>query len=49
MLNFINGELNVDDFMVGYFNVLIIVFVEVEVVDEIKCCCFFKRRKRKLL
>lgn len=49
MVSLINGELNVDDFMGVYFNVLIIVYVEVEVVEEVKCCCFFKRKRKKIV
>uniref|UniRef100_A0A8C5HVW9 non-specific serine/threonine protein kinase n=1 Tax=Gouania willdenowi TaxID=441366 RepID=A0A8C5HVW9_GOUWI len=44
-----NGELNTDDPTAGHSNAPITAPTEVEVADETKCCCFFKRRKRKAL
>uniref|UniRef100_A0A3Q2D946 non-specific serine/threonine protein kinase n=2 Tax=Cyprinodon variegatus TaxID=28743 RepID=A0A3Q2D946_CYPVA len=44
-----NGELNTDDPTAGHSNAPITANAEVEVPDDIKCCCFFKRRKRKAL
>uniref|UniRef100_A0A8C9XSM0 non-specific serine/threonine protein kinase n=1 Tax=Sander lucioperca TaxID=283035 RepID=A0A8C9XSM0_SANLU len=44
-----NGELNTDDPTAGHSNAPITAPTEVEVADETKCCCFFKRRKRKTL
>ncbi|XP_014897029.1 casein kinase I isoform X3 [Poecilia latipinna] len=44
-----NGELNTDDPTAGHSNAPITAPTEVDVVDETKCCCFFKRRKRKAL
>uniref|UniRef100_A0A8C3AUP2 non-specific serine/threonine protein kinase n=1 Tax=Cyclopterus lumpus TaxID=8103 RepID=A0A8C3AUP2_CYCLU len=44
-----NGELNTDDPTAGHSNAPITAPTEVEVSDETKCCCFFKRRKRKAL
>uniref|UniRef100_A0A8C8UBR1 non-specific serine/threonine protein kinase n=1 Tax=Peromyscus maniculatus bairdii TaxID=230844 RepID=A0A8C8UBR1_PERMB len=48
-LNSTNGELNADDPTAGHSNAPIAAPAEVEVADETKCCCFFKRRKRKSL
>uniref|UniRef100_A0A2K5IUD5 Casein kinase 1 gamma C-terminal domain-containing protein n=1 Tax=Colobus angolensis palliatus TaxID=336983 RepID=A0A2K5IUD5_COLAP len=48
-LNSTNGELNADDPTAGHSNAPITAPAEVEVADETKCCCFFKRRKRKSL
>ncbi|MEJ1269709.1 casein kinase 1 gamma 2 [Cricetulus griseus] len=48
-LNSTNGELNTDDPTAGHSNAPIAAPAEVEVADETKCCCFFKRRKRKSL
>ncbi|KAK2101611.1 Casein kinase I isoform gamma-2 [Saguinus oedipus] len=48
-LNSTKGELNADDPMAGHSNAPITAPAEVEVADETKCCCFFKRRKRKSL
>uniref|UniRef100_A0A3P8Y753 non-specific serine/threonine protein kinase n=1 Tax=Esox lucius TaxID=8010 RepID=A0A3P8Y753_ESOLU len=42
-----NGELNTDDPTAGHSNAPITAPAEVEVADDTKCCCFFKRRKRK--
>ncbi|CAH1164460.1 unnamed protein product [Phaedon cochleariae] len=42
-----NGELNADDPTAGHSNTLIAHHHEVEVVDETKCCGFFKRKKKK--
>ncbi|MGH0189847.1 UNVERIFIED_CONTAM: hypothetical protein FKN15_040018 [Acipenser sinensis] len=42
-----NGELNPDDPTAGHSNAPITAPAEVEVADDTKCCCFFKRRKRK--
>ncbi|KAM9426986.1 casein kinase I-like isoform 2-T3 [Salvelinus alpinus] len=39
-----NGELNTDDPTAGHSNTPITAPAEVEVADETKCCCFFKRR-----
>ncbi|XP_078252404.1 casein kinase I isoform X4 [Rhinoraja longicauda] len=44
-----NGELNTDDPTAGHSNAPITAPAEVEVMDETKCCCFFKRRKRKTI
>ncbi|XP_039399650.1 casein kinase I isoform X3 [Mauremys reevesii] len=44
-----NGELNTDDPTAGRSNAPITAPTEVEVMDETKCCCFFKRRKRKTI
>uniref|UniRef100_A0AAZ3SJD7 non-specific serine/threonine protein kinase n=1 Tax=Oncorhynchus tshawytscha TaxID=74940 RepID=A0AAZ3SJD7_ONCTS len=44
-----NGELNTDDPTAGHSNAPITAPTEVEVADDTKCCCFFKRRKRKPL
>ncbi|XP_075597211.1 casein kinase I isoform X3 [Balearica regulorum gibbericeps] len=44
-----NGELNTDDPTAGRSNAPITAPAEVEVMDETKCCCFFKRRKRKTI
>ncbi|KAG9487889.1 hypothetical protein GDO78_007601, partial [Eleutherodactylus coqui] len=44
-----NGELNTDDPTAGHSNAPITAPAEVEVLDETKCCCFFKRRKRKTI
>ncbi|KAJ3598809.1 hypothetical protein NHX12_032773 [Muraenolepis orangiensis] len=44
-----NGELNTDDPTAGHSNAPITAPAEVDVADETKCCCFFKRRKRKAL
>ncbi|CAI5635532.1 casein kinase I isoform X5 [Oreochromis niloticus] len=44
-----NGELNTDDPTAGHSNAPITAPTEVDVPDETKCCCFFKRRKRKAL
>ncbi|XP_047224158.1 casein kinase I-like isoform X1 [Girardinichthys multiradiatus] len=44
-----NGELNTDDPTAGHSNAPITANAEVEVPDDVKCCCFFKRRKRKAL
>ncbi|XP_072372652.1 casein kinase I isoform X3 [Scyliorhinus torazame] len=44
-----NGELNTDDPTAGHSNAPITAPAEVEVIDETKCCCFFKRRKRKTI
>ncbi|KAK6302215.1 hypothetical protein J4Q44_G00265700 [Coregonus suidteri] len=41
-----NGELNTDDPTAGHSNAPITAPAEVEVADDTKCCCFFKRRKR---
>ncbi|XP_060038009.1 casein kinase I isoform X2 [Erinaceus europaeus] len=48
-LNSTNGELNADDPTAGHSNAPITALAEVEVAEETKCCCFFKRRKRKPL
>ncbi|XP_008835348.1 casein kinase I isoform X1 [Nannospalax galili] len=48
-LNSTNGELNADDPTAGHSNAPIAAPAEIEVADETKCCCFFKRRKRKSL
>ncbi|CAB1338987.1 unnamed protein product [Coregonus sp. 'balchen'] len=42
-----NGELNADDPLAAHSNAPITVQAEVEVVDEAKCCCFFKRKRKK--
>ncbi|XP_028141564.2 casein kinase I-like [Diabrotica virgifera virgifera] len=42
-----NGELNTDDPTAGHSNAPITQPVEVEIVDETKCCGFFKRKKKK--
>ncbi|KAK3531417.1 hypothetical protein QTP70_019251 [Hemibagrus guttatus] len=42
-----NGEVNTDDPTAGHSNAPITAPAEVEVADDTKCCCFFKRRKRK--
>ncbi|XP_070297128.1 casein kinase I isoform X4 [Salvelinus sp. IW2-2015] len=39
-----NGELNTDDPTAGHSNTPITAPAEVEVADDTKCCCFFKRR-----
>ncbi|KTF74598.1 hypothetical protein cypCar_00009439, partial [Cyprinus carpio] len=44
-----NGELNTDDPTAGHSNAPITAPAEVEVAEDTKCCCFFKRRKRKAL
>uniref|UniRef100_A0A673N033 non-specific serine/threonine protein kinase n=1 Tax=Sinocyclocheilus rhinocerous TaxID=307959 RepID=A0A673N033_9TELE len=44
-----NGELNTDDPTAGHSNAPITAPAEVEVAEDTKCCCFFKRRKRKTL
>ncbi|RLV97851.1 hypothetical protein DV515_00011386 [Chloebia gouldiae] len=44
-----NGELNTDDPTAGRSNAPITTPAEVEVMDETKCCCLFKRRKRKTI
>ncbi|XP_066037492.1 casein kinase I isoform X6 [Chamaea fasciata] len=44
-----NGELNTDDPTAGRSNAPITAPAEVEVMDETKCCCLFKRRKRKTI
>ncbi|XP_076305072.1 casein kinase I-like isoform X1 [Tachypleus tridentatus] len=41
-----NGELGNDDPTIGYSNTPITGPIEVEVVSEAKCCCFFKKRKK---
>ncbi|XP_048197673.1 casein kinase I isoform X1 [Perognathus longimembris pacificus] len=48
-LNSTNGELNADDPTAGHSNAPITAPAEVEVADDTKCCCFFKRTKRKSL
>uniref|UniRef100_A0A673WZJ2 non-specific serine/threonine protein kinase n=1 Tax=Salmo trutta TaxID=8032 RepID=A0A673WZJ2_SALTR len=47
VLSSTNGELNTDDPTAGHSNAPITAPAEVEVADDTKCCCFFKRRKRK--
>uniref|UniRef100_A0A3Q3FQA7 non-specific serine/threonine protein kinase n=1 Tax=Labrus bergylta TaxID=56723 RepID=A0A3Q3FQA7_9LABR len=42
-----NGELNVDDPLAAHSSAPITAQAEVEVVDEAKCCCFFKRKRKK--
>ncbi|KAE8297562.1 Casein kinase I isoform gamma-1 [Larimichthys crocea] len=42
-----NGELNADDPLAVHSNAPITAQAEVEVVDEAKCCCFFKRKRKK--
>lgn len=42
-----NGELNADDPLAVHSNTPITAQAEVEVVDEAKCCCFFKRKRKK--
>ncbi|XP_023013813.2 casein kinase I [Leptinotarsa decemlineata] len=42
-----NGELNTDDPTAGHSNTPITQPHEVEMVDETKCCGFFKRKKKK--
>ncbi|KAG9341180.1 hypothetical protein JZ751_019619 [Albula glossodonta] len=42
-----NGELNADDPLAAHSNAPITAQPEVEVVDEAKCCCFFKRKRKK--
>lgn len=42
-----NGELNADDPTAGHSNTPITQPHEVEIVDETKCCGFFKRKKKK--
>ncbi|XP_063737231.1 casein kinase I isoform X2 [Eleginops maclovinus] len=42
-----NGELNADDPLTAHSNAPITAQAEVEVVDEAKCCCFFKRKRKK--
>ncbi|XP_049643890.1 casein kinase I isoform X1 [Suncus etruscus] len=48
-LNSTNGELNTDDPTAGHSNAPITAPAEMEVAEDTKCCCFFKRRKRKSL
>lgn len=42
-----NGELNADDPTAGHSNTPITQPPDVEIVDETKCCGFFKRKKKK--
>ncbi|XP_063056485.1 casein kinase I-like isoform X1 [Engraulis encrasicolus] len=49
VMNSTNGELNTDDPTAGHSNAPITVTAEREVPDDTKCCCFFKRQKRKAL
>uniref|UniRef100_A0A6I8N9R4 non-specific serine/threonine protein kinase n=1 Tax=Ornithorhynchus anatinus TaxID=9258 RepID=A0A6I8N9R4_ORNAN len=44
-----NGELNTDDPTAGRSNAPITAPAEIEVLEESKCCCFHKRRKRKAI
>ncbi|XP_072338134.1 casein kinase I isoform X2 [Scyliorhinus torazame] len=44
-----NGELNTDDPTAGHSNSPITAPAQIEVADNTKCCCFFKRRKRKTI
>ncbi|KAE8631970.1 hypothetical protein XENTR_v10001377 [Xenopus tropicalis] len=46
-LNSTNGDLNMDDPTAGHSNAPITAHTGVEVADDTKCCCFFKRQKRK--
>nr|CAH7717175.1 unnamed protein product [Callosobruchus chinensis] len=42
-----NGELNADDPTAGHSNTPITQPQEIELIDETKCCGFFKRKKKK--
>lgn len=42
-----NGELNADDPTAGHSNTPITQPHEVEIIDDTKCCGFFKRKKKK--
>ncbi|XP_010226098.1 PREDICTED: casein kinase I isoform gamma-3 isoform X6 [Tinamus guttatus] len=44
-----NGELNRDDPTAGCSNAPITTPAQVEVMDETKCCCVFKQKKRKTI
>lgn len=41
-----HNELNTDDPTAGHSNTPIAQPQEIEIFDEIKCCCFFKRKKK---
>ncbi|XP_018908979.1 casein kinase I isoform X3 [Bemisia tabaci] len=41
-----NGELANDDPTAGHSNTPITAQTEVEIVDDTRCCCFFKRKKK---